>query len=857
MPEGPDTTDYSLESNNAGTWDQFATNNQLFGAQSTYDESLYTTAINRSAPSFKRREAEAQRIAREIEGSTSSNAHVREERGHAVEHDGEDEEAKYSGVRRDDKVYPPLSVGGANKYTPPARRAPTGQATMPGVPVDPAIISAHISRPDDIAPSTQKSKQERDVAATPTEGSPTATEDTAAEQNGILLAANVDQAETSAASHADQTGAEEQPSSKIVTQGSTENVEVKVLHQFRQFADTERQRVIEKRKAQQTQDRAAKLNELLRFSKTFKLRSPIPNDLIGILAKDPAKQEAIVEKAQKESTEQVVSNTAGAKSIPSQPPIADNVTRKADVPQPQSSVPDRQVFNRGRGAYSQAGPSNRPVGQQQPTYPGRNNNAPFNPRFNPHQQDRKGNQTLPSIPAPIPIIDGRVPPTGPMADQSGMTSPQRSNMHTPNSVLSAKFNLNVKASEFRPTAATFNPVASSQAPSSPGSTQRAGSISRTASPSVFFGNRKPKPASQRPSIAKAFNPVARMKEENARKKLADGSNPEDMPKDYSNNGGIPFAFQTVPRWTVKPENDQKTYEEAFDQPTAPSAISPVQSRSSSSQHIPYVGQGITVPNGPANIPHISTPQHVPHTVPHQFQHQYEDGAAHRMPYGAGTPGVYPSPSMASRQTSTYASPMVHPAQLSYQQQQYFGAPTGQMQMQMQMRQYPGTPGMMHAQVNQMAAPMMVPQASNGPYMTGPQQFNPQMQMYSPNPGYVHPQQNGGYSSPGRMAPMMMQQGSQQSHHQAPSMMYSMSNQGNPMGYPQPQLGMHRGSFGGNQQYGAPHPGYGMQTRTMSSGYGQIPHKIHPQMPQVHGHVMNGPVQNHSYGQLEGVQDDGK
>src|SRR3978361_1342249 len=103
VPEGPDTTDYSLESNNAGTWDQFATNSQLFGAQSTYDENLYTTSIDRSAPSFKRREAEAERIAREIEGSTSTNAHMREERGQAAENDGDDEEEKYSGVRRDDK----------------------------------------------------------------------------------------------------------------------------------------------------------------------------------------------------------------------------------------------------------------------------------------------------------------------------------------------------------------------------------------------------------------------------------------------------------------------------------------------------------------------------------------------------------------------------------------------------------------------------------------------------------------------------------------------------------------------------------------------------------------------------------
>lgn len=862
VPEGPDTADFSFESNNTGEWDQFATNSQLFGAKSTYDENLYTTTIDRSAPSFKRREAEAERIAREIEGSTSTNSHIREERGQAVENDGEDEEEKYSGVRRDNKAFPPLSVGGTNKYTPPARRAPTAQATVPGAPVDPAIISAQISRPEPTTSMSQKPNPEKEVVSSTDATATPGLDKNVPEQNGVIPVAasgtdNTEAVTQAAPGNTDGTNVESQTNSKTVSQGgSTENVEAKVLHQFRQFADAEKQRVIERRKAQANQDRAAKLNELLRFSKTFKLKTPIPNDLIGILAKDPAKQEAIVEKAQKESTEPTTSPPAPAtvavKASPPQAPILGNATRKADAPQPQTSVSDRPVFNhRGRGGYPHVGRSDRPAGQHPSLYSGRNNNTPYQPRFGPHQQDRKGSQP-PSIPAPIPIIEGRVPPTGPMADQGGMTSPQRSNMHTPNSTLSAKFN--AKASEFRPTAPTFNPAAPSQAPSSPGSTQRAGSISRTTSPSVFFGNRKPKPASQRPSIEKGFNPIARMKNEYAPKKDADAGKAEEIHKDYSNNGGIPYAFQTGPRWVVKTENDQKTYEEAFEQPNAPPAVSPSQSRSSSSHHIPYAGQGMAIPNGPAHVPHISTPQHVPHAGAHQFPHQFEDGT-HRMQYGAGTPGVFPSPSMASRQASAYASPMTHPAQLSYQQQ-YFGTPTGQMQMPM--RPYPGTPGMMHAQVGQMSAPMMVQQPSNGPYMAVPQQFNHQMQMYSPNPSHVYPQQNGGYSSPGRMAPMMMQQGSQQGHPQAPNMMFSMSNQGAPMAYPQPQMGMHRGSYGGGHQYGStPHQGYAMQHRTMSSGYGQIPHKMHPPMQQVHGPAMNGPPQGPAYGQMEPVQDEGK
>jgi PAB1-binding protein PBP1 len=54
----------------AGKWDQFTTNERLFGVTTDFDERMYTTEIDRSAPDFKKKEAEALRIAREIEGDT-------------------------------------------------------------------------------------------------------------------------------------------------------------------------------------------------------------------------------------------------------------------------------------------------------------------------------------------------------------------------------------------------------------------------------------------------------------------------------------------------------------------------------------------------------------------------------------------------------------------------------------------------------------------------------------------------------------------------------------------------------------------------------------------------------------------
>lgn len=85
--------DMSLEPS-GGTWDQFQANEQLFGVKTDYDEDIYTTRIDRSTPDYRQREAEAQRIAQEIEGSSANNSHIREERGLTNEDDGLDEETK-------------------------------------------------------------------------------------------------------------------------------------------------------------------------------------------------------------------------------------------------------------------------------------------------------------------------------------------------------------------------------------------------------------------------------------------------------------------------------------------------------------------------------------------------------------------------------------------------------------------------------------------------------------------------------------------------------------------------------------------------------------------------------------------
>ncbi|CAB9515436.1 binding protein [Seminavis robusta] len=85
-----------------GGWDQFEANEKLFNVNATFDENLYTTELDKTQID-NRKIAEAERLAREIENTTSSNMHVAEERGHVVQVDF-DEEDRYSGVLKESAV---------------------------------------------------------------------------------------------------------------------------------------------------------------------------------------------------------------------------------------------------------------------------------------------------------------------------------------------------------------------------------------------------------------------------------------------------------------------------------------------------------------------------------------------------------------------------------------------------------------------------------------------------------------------------------------------------------------------------------------------------------------------------------
>ena len=112
-------TTFTEESVNAtptanNKWDQFATNEKLFGLKTDFNEELYTTKLDRNSAHIRANEANAERIAKEImTASTGGNVHLAEERGQRLEIGGDDEEMLYGAVIRES--LPPGFVKNVNE----------------------------------------------------------------------------------------------------------------------------------------------------------------------------------------------------------------------------------------------------------------------------------------------------------------------------------------------------------------------------------------------------------------------------------------------------------------------------------------------------------------------------------------------------------------------------------------------------------------------------------------------------------------------------------------------------------------------------------------------------------------------
>ncbi|CAM1504128.1 Fc.00g017190.m01.CDS01 [Cosmosporella sp. VM-42] len=881
VPDSTDGINGALEKSSGGQWDQFAENERLFGLKTDYDENIYTTQIDTNHPQYRQRIAAAERKAREIERSAPTTAHVAEERvmdfSGGGDDEGQNEEDKYSGVRRQD--FPPLS-NRENKYTPPAKRAPTGQSTVKGAPIDPAIISSQIKAPAKKQPSPAPQEPKLQVPDSTKNGvlSQTeplkksdsqksavaaggkATEEAVTELNPAAQPSNGKTPEVKPAEKTStplrSSGTSTRNMSPQVNEGTpsaTSTVERDVLKEFKTFASQQRLNAEKVRSSKAKADKEVKLTELKKFADSFKLSTPVPTDLVSIIAKDPSKQKEIQAKAIKNAEEVAKAKAEAAKKEKSTPTKdsqskAPDQTTPATAPVPGSSTDPRSSRTPAttQATPPAAGQNRHPGGRQQypqQQYHGqqyRNNRG--GPQHIPPQQQTGGlAQRLRSVeqqkfgqgaPAHQPHLGGqemRAPPTGP----ANSVEPGYNRRLSGVPHMGPK--LNPSITEFKPSASAvpFNPSGPS-AGSSPRSSVNPAVDATVAAPapSGQLIRRKTKAIDVKKcyilSHIKTFAPT--------------------QGRNWDENDGLRPSYDTLPTWKQLQDNEKPdstmhlNYKEYFERQ-------------------PFGGPALATPNPPHVVPqmphqhqlpfhlqhgaHNMGPRQSPHMTPMQM-HTPQHGPPHP-PYGneEHTRMVHSNSAQSFSSPRPGNVPMAYgmnsPAQMPYNQPVFMGPGTPQMGQYRSFSQNPQQ--FMSPQQTQMGGPMMMPQQQ---FVPGPQGMMPAPQMMYPG---GHPQfmpsapqpvpGANGYPSPGRpAAPMMMHQGSQQGqpmYGMSPNVQYSQPvfTPGQPNG---PMTNM-RGGYGspGPQHFGtSPSQGhqYGPQHRNNGNNYnkGYSAHSQH-QTPQ--------------------------
>ena len=563
-------------------------------------------------------------------------------------------------------------------------------------------------------------------------------------------------------------------------------------------------------------DTQVKLQELKKFAESFKLSTPVPNDLISIIAKDPSKQKQIQAKAiQNAADVQKAKDTgkdtdavatadaqpkptateqAGAPGAPSAPGpttgLGPETRANARPAAPQHTPSPSGVHNnRHPNARQPYGPQH--YQQQQPF---RNDRPPVQHagqgRANPtgHLADRlrkveqdRYNRPTPQHPPHHPEL--RLPPTGPANLNNADPGYGRRLSAVPAAHMATKLNPN--SNEFRPSpfTASFHPNGPS-AGSSPRSTiNNAVAEPQTSGPPQTgqLIRRKTKAV----DVKKCFI-LAHIK---THIKAADAPHV----RTFDDNDGLRPSYDTVPTWRKHQGDDEPAdsnmnlhYKDICDR-------------------MAFVGAAVATPNPPHALPHLAHQHQLPfhlqqgaHALPRQSPHMpampmhavphghvpqvpFNNSDDHRMMH-SNSAQSFASPRMAP--VPMYQQQMNSPAQIPYNQPAMPQFMPGTPQMNHQFRNFSNSPQYLPPQTATMGMPMMAPQ----PFVGGPNAVlasGPQMAMFpGAHPQFMAPtagapqQMPGanGFPSPGRppTAPMMVQQGSQQGQPMygvSPSMQY--------------------------------------------------------------------------------------
>ncbi|KAK0552368.1 poly(A)-binding protein binding protein [Tilletia horrida] len=434
-----------------GAWDQFAVNERQFGVRSNYDEDIYTTKLDRSGKDFKERERNAERLAREILNSTTSNPHLAEERNHAATEAaaGGDEEAKYGAVQR-----------GPNAYVPPAARRAGGGGALP------ASNKATSSTTPAAQPATSK--------AAPPKPAPASSAAPAAAAGNIKPPTVVLQSGSNDATP-------EIPTKKVAP--------ADVSKEFSKFVSSERERMYAKRKEVQKKEMQNELAALKVWHGNFQLKTPIPDDLDSPLRNKNTKDN-ISDKPRDPSLQKSLSPNATHAEAAKPGAIRALLQTTAE-----SNSPRLPPFNRNIGSSSNPSglhATSKPPAPKMviPKIP------PFNPdRLKARQAEKAAGVATPSTSATL------------IKDATGATTGATASKDVKTDAATVGMKLSAKASAFKP----FNPNASAFTPGAPAAkkTETTSAAPASSTPqNPFFGSRTLKrPASHAPlHLREEFNP---------------------------------------------------------------------------------------------------------------------------------------------------------------------------------------------------------------------------------------------------------------------------------------------------------------------------------------------------------------
>lgn len=264
------------------------------------------------------------------------------------------------------------------------------------------------------------------------------------------------------------------------------------LPAFRDFVSNERDRLMKKKQALMKHEMDKRMADLVKFSKTFKLNKPIPDDLVPILAKDEEKQRQIKEKSTKDA-ESAQARTIGPSSLVATgtPTIQPSATsaRIGGTPvvakAPTAGSPQPGAGSKTPPALIKASSSTTPPSKDAAA--GKRISMVIQP-IPPFKGKRSS--VAPAASGPAPSANGAQPPT------LRTNSTNNANTTAPLSPTAAN-RLNVNASSFRPTPKSAQPSGSpnakEQQPVAPGP------------PNPFFGTR-PLKKSPPVHIKDDFNP---------------------------------------------------------------------------------------------------------------------------------------------------------------------------------------------------------------------------------------------------------------------------------------------------------------------------------------------------------------